>query len=328
MKKLVFCLVALSFALPITSFAEETTSTSEPSQIESSSEVAASTQNTEKNDEKTVDSSVFSTLDSSATETSSTIQNMYDGVNLLSTTVVVFPEEKVTAELLSKDAGFHGTAYRDLKLLEEASTEKFGKNSVKVSFMLYPLEENQGEKQEVKLNMQYLVAKSSPTFDIQFVSYDSDNNQIKGKIVATDGASTSNVAVYGGMIDSLPTSIKEFYPYTNWGVHAPILTDAEGYFTLPYKDNFTFTVFSPETGDYSPICTLNDKTFAGAAVGTADSSTPVKSTESSTAKKEEQKKGLFPNTGEKKTVYYSIAGIAIILLAILFLFIKSKKNKG
>lgn len=328
MKKVVFCLVALSLALPLTSFAEETLSTSETSQIESSSEVLASTQDTEKNDEKTVDSSVSSKVDSSATETSSTIQNMYDGVNLLSTTLVVFPGEKVTAEMLFQDGGFHGTAYRDLKLLEEASTEKLGKNSVKVSFMLYPWEEDQGEKQEVKLNMQYLVAKSSPTFDIQFVSYDSDNNQIKGKIVATDGASTSNVAVYGGMIDSLPTSIKEFYPYTNWGVHAPILTDEEGYFTLPYKDNFTFTVFSPETGDYSPICTLKDNAFTGAAV-TTDSSTPAKSTASSStsAKETEKKKGLFPNTGEKKTVYFSIAGIAIILLAVLFLFIKSKKNK-
>ncbi|WP_348921255.1 LPXTG cell wall anchor domain-containing protein [Enterococcus rotai] len=331
MKKVVFCLVALSLALPLTSFAEETPSTSETSQIESSSEIVASTQDTEKNDEKKVHSTVSSTVDSSTTETSSTTQNMYDGVNLLSTTLVVFPGEKVTAEMLFQDGGFHGTAYRELKLLEEASTEKLGKNSVKVSFMLYPLEEDQGEKQEVKLNMRYLVAKLSPTFDIQFVSYDSENNQVKGRIVATDGASTSNVAIYGANatdFGSTPTNIKEFYPFTNFGVHSPILTDSEGYFILPYKDNFTFTAFSPESGDYSPICTLKDKAFTGAAV-TTDSSTPAKSTDSSStsAKETEKKKGLFPNTGEKKTVYFSIAGIAIILLAVLFLFIKSKKNK-
>ena len=320
MKKIVFCLVALSFALPITSFAEETLSTSETSQIESSSEVVASTQDTEKNDEKTVDSTISSTVDSSATETSSTTQNMYG--DLIPTTLVVFPGEKVTAEMLFQDGSFHGAAYRDLKLLEEASTKKVGKNSVKVSFMLYPWEEDQGEKQEVTLNMQYTVIKSSPTFDVQFISYDSEKNEIKGRVFSTTGGSVTGISINGS--SQAATTIKELYPSVSNNNSS--ITDDEGYFVLPYQDSFNFVAFSPDSGDYSPIYTLSDKAFAGAAV-TADSSTPVKSTESSTAKKEEQKKGLFPNTGEKKTVYFSIAGIAIILLAVLFLFIKSKKNK-
>lgn len=33
----------------------------------------------------------------------------------------------------------------------------------------------------------------------------------------------------------------------------------------------------------------------------------------------------YPNTGEKKTIYLSIAGIAVILLILLLLFIRSKK---
>lgn len=33
----------------------------------------------------------------------------------------------------------------------------------------------------------------------------------------------------------------------------------------------------------------------------------------------------FPHTGEKKTIYLSIAGIAVILLILLLLFIRSKK---
>ncbi|ALS02469.1 hypothetical protein ATZ33_14105 [Enterococcus silesiacus] len=324
MKKIVFCLVALSFALPITSFAEETLSTTEDSKVESSS-TSASTQDTEKNNEKTVDSSSSSTLDSSSSETSNTIGNMYG--DLINTTLVVFQGEKVTAEMLYQDGGYHGAAFRDLKLLEDASTKNLGKNLVKVSFMLYPWEEDEGEKQEVTLNMAYTVVKTAPAYNIQFISYDSDNKQVKGKVLSVDGVPASNVLIYGdntASYNSVPANITGFYQFVD--LNNPVSTDAEGYFTLPYQDNYSFFAFNSETSDYSPVYTLNDKTFAGASA-TTDTSTPVKSSESAPEKKEEQKKGLFPNTGEKKNVYFSIAGIAIILLAVLFLFIKSKKDK-
>ncbi|ALS36670.1 LPXTG-motif cell wall-anchored protein [Enterococcus rotai] len=322
MKKVVFCLVALSLALPLTSFAEEVSTTSE---VESSSSIT-STQESEKENKKTLDSSTSDT--SSIENSSSSAPNAYS--DLIQTTLVVFQGEKVTAEMLFQDGGYHGAAFRDLKLLEDASTEKIGDYLVKVSFMLYPLEENQGEKQEVTLNMGYTVVKSTPVYDIQFISYNSENNQVKGRLLTTDDASVSNVPIYGentANYDAVPKNIKEFYPFAK--TDSPVLTDAEGYFTLPYQDDFSFAAFSPQSGDYSPIYTLTDKAFAGAAAGTTDSSTPAKSTASSStsAKETEKKKGLFPNTGEKKTVYFSIAGIAIILLAVLFLFIKSKKNK-
>lgn len=320
MKKVVFCLVALSLALPLTSFAEEVSTTSE---VESSSSIT-STQETEKENKKTVDSSTSDT--SSIENSSSSAPNAYS--DLIQTTLVVFQGEKVTAEMLSQDGGYHGAAFRDLKLLEDASTEKIGDYLVKVSFMLYPLEENQGEKQEVTLNMGYTVVKSTPTYDIQFISYNSEKKQVKGRVLTTDEASVSNVPIYGentANYDAVPKNIKVFYPFAK--TDSPVLTDTEGYFTLPYQDHFSFAAFSPQSGDYSPIYTLTDQAFAGAA-GTTDSSTPAKSTASSStsAKETEKKKVLFPNTGEKKTVYFSIAGIAIILLAVLFLFIKSKKK--
>ncbi|EOH95646.1 LPXTG-domain-containing protein cell wall anchor domain [Enterococcus haemoperoxidus ATCC BAA-382] len=322
MKRIVFCLVALSLALPITSFAEEILSTTEDSKVESSS---ASTQDTEKNDEKIVENSSSSTLDSSSSETSNTIGNLYG--DIIHTTLVVFQGEKVTAEMLYQDGGFHGAAFRDLKLLDEAPTDKLGKNLVNVSFMLYPWEEDQGEKQEVILNMAYTVVKTAPTYNIQFISYDSDNKQVKGKVSSVDGVAASNVHIYGdntANYDSAPANITLFYPFVD--LNNPVSTDAEGYFTLSYQDNYSFFAFNSETNDYSPVYTLNDKTFAGVSA-TTDTSNPVESTQSSSEKKEEKKKDLFPNTGEKKTVYVSIVGIAIILLAILFLFIKSKKNK-
>jgi len=322
MKKFVFCLVALTLALPITSFAEETLSTSEASTIETSS--VETTQDSEKDDQATVNSTVSSTESSDSAETSSTTQNAYG--DLISTTLVVFQGEKVTAEMLNQDGGYHGAAFQDLKLVDEASTDKLGKNLVKVSFMLYPWEEDQGEKQEVTLNMEYLVVKTIPTYNIQFISYDSDNNQVQGRVLSVDGTPTSNVPIYGentANYNVVPPSIKEFYPFVN--LNSPVLTDAQGYFTLPYQDNYSFFAFNRDSSDYSPIYTLNDQAFAG-ATATADTSKSNERTESSSTKKEENKKGLFPNTGEKKAVYLSIAGIAIILLAVLFLFIKSKKK--
>ncbi|MBO0440261.1 hypothetical protein [Candidatus Enterococcus ikei] len=123
MKKFVFCLVALTLALPITSFAEETPSTSEASTIETSS--VETTQDSEKDDQATVNSTVSSTESSDSAETSSTTQNAYG--DLISTTLVVFQGEKVTAEMLNQDGGYHGAAFQDLKLVDEASTDKLAK---------------------------------------------------------------------------------------------------------------------------------------------------------------------------------------------------------
>ncbi|MBM7689129.1 hypothetical protein BCR24_04145 [Enterococcus ureilyticus] len=318
MKKAVFWLVALSFALPLTSFADDELSTS--GEVESSSS-ATVTQNSKKERLK------ISTTDSSSTETSSSpVLNAYS--DLIQTTLVVFQGETITPEMLVQDGAYHGATFRDLTLLEEASTEKIGTYLVKVSFMLYPLEESQEEKQEVTLNMEYTVIKPTSTYDIQFIFYDSDNKQVKGRVLSTDGSSISNVTIYGENTannEVTPKSVKEFYPFAKSNNFA--LTDNDGYFTLPYQDHFNFMAFSPQAGNYSPVYTLTDQAFASAS-GTTDSSILAKNTESSsaTAKKEEKKKASFPNTGEKRTVYLSIGGIAIILFAILFLFIKSKKN--
>lgn len=318
MKKAVFWLVALSFALPLTSFADDELSTSP--EVESSSS-ATVTQNSKKERLK------ISTSDSSSTETSSSpALNAYS--DLIQTTLVVFQGETITPEMLVQDGAYHGSTFRGLTLLEEASTEKIGTYLVKVSFMLYPLEESQEEKQEITLNMEYTVVKPTTTYDIQFIFYDLDNNQVKGRVLSMDGSSISNIPIYGENTannEVMPKSLKEFYPFAKSNNSA--LTDSDGYFILPYQDNFSFMAFSQQAGNYSPVYTLTDHAFAGAS-GTSDSSMLAKNTEpySATAKKEKKKNTLFPNTGEKKTVYLSIGGIAIILFAILFLFIKSKKN--
>lgn len=323
MKKFVFCLAALSFVLPITSVAEEVSSTTEDSTVQSSS-VADSTQATENSYTKTADSRYSSTIDASTTESSSTAQTAYG--DFIDSTLVVSQGEKITAEMLYDDGSSHGAAFRELKLLEEPSTETLGKNRVNVSFMVYPLEEGQGDKQKITLEMGYTVIKATPTYDIQFISYTTENNEIKGRVLSTDSASTNGLSIIGYNISGLGAtalSVKELYSLTTPS-HSTT-TDAQGYFILPYQDNFSFAAFNSESGDYSTVYTLTDKAFAG-ATGTTDTSKTTKSTESSSEKKEEKKTGLFPNTGEKKTVYLSIAGIAIILLAILFLFIKSKKK--
>lgn len=316
MKKAVFWLVALSFALPITSFADDELSTS--GEVESSSS-ATVTQDSKKESLKAVDRSTTETSNSAAL-------NAYS--DLIQTTLVVFQGETITPEMLVQDGAYHGATFRDLTLLEEASTEKIGTYLVKVSFMLYPLEESQEEKQEITLNMEYTVVKPTTTYDIQFIFYDSDNNQVKGRVLSMDESSISNIPIYGENTannEVMPKSLKEFYPFAKSNNSA--LTDSDGYFILPYQDNFSFMAFSQQAGNYSPVYTLTDHAFAGAS-GTTDSSMLAKNTESysATAKKEEKKNTLFPNTGEKKTVYLSIGGIAIILFAILFLFIKSKKN--
>lgn len=319
MKKLVFCLVTLAFALPVTGFAEETLSTSELTKIESSS--VESTQDLEQDFKATLNSSFSSTTNSDSTETSSSVLTGY-GDSMLST-VIVTQGEKLTAEMILDDVSSHGSAtYNDLKLLEEAPTETLGQNHVKISFTVSPSEGDKKEKQKITLDLGYIVINATPNYNIQFISYDTKKNEVKGRVQSINGDSTDSIPIYG-RVDIAAATIKELYPLVD--PNTSTTTDAEGYFTLPYQNNFSFAAFFHLTGEYSPVYTLTDKAFAAAA--TTDSSTPVKSTESSSVKKEEKKKGLFPNTGEKKTVYFSIAGIAIILLIVLFLFIKSKKNE-
>ncbi|OJG96952.1 LPXTG-domain-containing protein cell wall anchor domain [Enterococcus termitis] len=323
MKKAVFYFVALSLLFPTVGFAEDS-STATESTVESSS-IAESSQSTENELTKTADSSFSLTEDSRATETSSSTQTAYG--DHLDSTLVVYQGDTVTADMLHDDASSHGAALRDLKLLEEPSTKTLGKNVVKVRFMVYPLEEGKGEKQAVTLDMSYLVIPEAPTYDVQFVSYDSDSKEVKGKVTALNGGTAAGVSIYGYSVPSrlglTVTTIKELYPLID--PSRSVTTDAEGYFTLAYEDGFSFAAFTPQSGDYSHVYTLDDKAFAGAAA--TENSTSTSTTASSAEKKEEKKKGLFPNTGERKTIYYSIAGIAILLLITLFLFIKSKQEK-
>ncbi|MBO0471445.1 LPXTG cell wall anchor domain-containing protein [Enterococcus sp. DIV0242_7C1] len=323
MKKVVFCFTALLALLPITSFAEDPISSSDVGAVENSS-IVKEAQSSDNEGTQTLESSLSQTEDSSTVETSSTAENAYG--DHMDSTLVVFQGDTVSAEVLQADGSAHGAALRDLKLLEEPSTKTLGRNVVKVSFMLYLLDSD--EKQTVTLDMSYTVVPASPTYDVQFVSYDSAKKEVKGRVTAINGGTNAGVSIYGYSVPSrlglTVTTIKELYPLINPG--NTVVTDADGYFTLPYEDGFCFAAFSPQSGDYSPVYTLDDKAFAGAAV-TESSTSDSSSTVQSSSPKKEEKKGLFPNTGEKKTIYYSIAGIAILLLIVLFLFINSKKGK-
>ncbi|EOI06682.1 LPXTG-domain-containing protein cell wall anchor domain [Enterococcus moraviensis ATCC BAA-383] len=312
MKKIVFCLVTLLFTLPSTSFAEEINATSESPTVESSSTVD-STQNTEDVYTKTVDSS-FSQI-SEATSTDMTSMSEAEYNSFKTSTLVVLQGEQVTAEMLQNNFSAQGDTFKDLQLLEEAPTEQLGYNKVKVSFT------DDSTKEKMTMGMGYLVAKATPSYDIQFISYDTDKKEVKGRIIAIDDSTPNGIYIYGTEGQAI-NSIKDLFPLVSPTAYST--TDEEGYFTLPYKDNFSFAAYSFLSGAYSPVYTLTDKAFATAV--TTDSSKPVEQTKVTSETKEEKKKGLFPNTGEKKNVYFSIGGIAIILLAILFLFIKSKKK--
>ncbi|GGD02570.1 LPXTG cell wall anchor domain-containing protein [Enterococcus wangshanyuanii] len=325
MKKVIFCFAALLALLPITSFAEDPLSSSDVGAVENSS-IAKETQSSDNELTQTLESSLSQTEDSSTVETSNSAENAYG--DHMDSTLVVFQGDTVSAEMLEADGSTHGAALRDLKLLEEPSTKTLGRNVVKVSFMLYLLDSD--EKQTVTLDMSYTVVPASPTFDVQFVSYDSAKKEVKGKVTAINGGTNAGVSIYGYSVPSrlglTVTTIKELYPLINPG--NTVVTDTDGYFTLPYEDGFSFAAFSPQSGDYSPVYTLDEQAFAGVPVTESSTSDSSSTVQSSSATKEEKKKGLFPSTGEKKTVYYSIAGIAILLLIVLFLFIRSKKGKN
>ncbi|MGX7243966.1 LPXTG cell wall anchor domain-containing protein [Enterococcus quebecensis] len=88
------------------------------------------------------------------------------------------------------------------------------------------------------------------------------------------------------------------------------------------QESLPTSIGSPS--DDNSMMLTNNKMILGKEKGTRQKVTLAMS---SPVNNQKQRRIALLNTGEQKTVYLSIAGIAIILLAILFLFIKSKKNR-
>ncbi|MTD41805.1 LPXTG cell wall anchor domain-containing protein [Erwinia sp. CPCC 100877] len=320
MKKIVYCWVALSLisVCPVTVSAEEHSQSSEESTILDSS------------NESSEASAVSEEATASTTEeTAATDQNIVKDLGTINTSVVISEGEKLTAKMFEDNAHAHSARYEDLELLEDAPTDKTGKHLVKVRFVISPLIEGEGEKQTVTAQMDYLVVKGDKNvFYIQFISYDAKTNEVKGRVGSENDSPVNQASIYGLDVSTItvdpPETFEDFY--TDFLIPTQkVAIDADGYFVLPYKENYRLTALNMETGEHSVIYTLDKRTFTQEEASTAS----TESTDSTqTAKKtEDNKKGLFPNTGEKKGFYLSIIGIAIILLMILFLFIKSKKGQ-
>jgi LPXTG-motif cell wall-anchored protein len=323
MKKLVFCWVVLSLitVFPDIVSAEELQQSSEEATISKVTEVSTS-----KSSEATASSE--ETTASTVEETTATEPNTVKDLGIINTSVIIHKGEKLTAKMLEDNAHAHSARYEELELLEDAPTDKAGKHLVKVRFVIFPLIEGEGEKQTFTAQMDYLVVEADKNnFYIQFISYDSKTNEVKGRVSSENGSPVGQASIYGLDVSTITVDPPETFAdfYTNFLIPTEkVAVDDHGYFVLPYKENYRLAALTMETGEHSIIYTLDKRTFTqeeASSISTerTDSTQPVK-------KSEENKKSVFPNTGEKKGFYLSIIGIAIILLIILFFFIKSKKG--
>jgi LPXTG-motif cell wall-anchored protein len=323
MKNLVYCWVALSLitVFPSIVSAEE---------LQQSSKETTSSELTEVSTHKSSEATASSeeTTASTIEETTATEPNIVKDLGVVNTSVIIHKGEKLTAKMLEDNARAHSARYEELELLEDAPTDKTGKYLVNVRFVIFPLIEGEGAKQTFTAQMDYLVVEADKNdFYIQFISYDSKTNEVKGRVGSESGSSVGHASIYGLDVSTITVDPPETFTdfYTNFLIPTEkVAVDDNGYFVLPYKENYRLAALNMETGEHSIIYTLDKRTFTQ-ETSSSISTEPTDSAQT-VKKSEESKKGVFPNTGEKKGIYLSIIGIAIILLITLFLFIKSKKG--
>lgn len=190
--------------------------------------------------------------------------------------------------------------------------------------MAVPLDNRDG--QEIIFSIRYTVIKAEPSLSIQFASFNSETEEITGKVISMDGTSVAGLPIYGASEESYgtySTDIISIHPFSRERVY----TDNEGAFTIPYEENLAFAVLDNKTGAYSMVQKLKEGGFIEEEV--ADSTTAAESTvttESEPQKEAEQKK-TFPFTGEAVSTILSFLGMGAILLAIVFFYVRSKKQK-
>lgn len=126
MKKIVMCLILIGGLFPIGVLAEENTSASS-----TESETPVSTV------ESTIPSAIDETNLRTGTATSEDVTESSASkteLNVIKTSLFLFQGEKLTAEMLQANMHEGHAPYDNVKLLEEASTEKTGTNYVKASY--------------------------------------------------------------------------------------------------------------------------------------------------------------------------------------------------